>query len=890
MHSKVLGAVGCCIHFGTRQVIGHRQILASVVGGLLPAIATLASCAPRSSGALSSVKGSLAGCSVTLASSKPGHAMVGDRLAFTASATGCGATPIFKFSVTNVDGSTYTMRRDYSQTKYFEWAPMVEGAYGIKVEVKDAYSTPDNHATVGQMASYDVQPVATRAAPCAIPGADSEPPDNGHEQGLERWTGKFPTPILSDTPHPLVKMLTVPSCLDHQDITTQAFDVKSGTWKDLETHACLGESKTQNFLIGAVRGDSQNNICVRYKVGGRHSASVGAKLGNIPSSIRLPVSYGVPTGHEDRSNTEYNLAVFMNTSRLLLDIPDTPSGGPCCDESAACVGTSCCSDPSKGPSWQTPEQKRSNCWATPLAIDVTDQKPLWYWSTATLGSRNPQDPNASWTLQAYNGIRMLAHSNGPNQEIDAFAPSFLHSARNDEGRLRDPELLTANVFRQVDIAGNPLWETSSSALNARLPVRADTLPVPYGAEMVGFHHDALRTANGDMILQGYTIKCLPHVGPGSAVSGLTHPCPPDANGNPKQKYLTDIMLVVDRNGNIKWHWTTTDHLGINRKPPTPDSAGNFGTYIYCLASTGADAPACNQATGTGTPTQGDPLLCIGPTLGECPVKYGTTQSWVNGSTLDRDGNLIISVRYQAWVIKVALNYPASDGDGHIIWKLGRCKDNAGDPDDPTCFKTGRDGEKTQGLSGNWFSWQHNPTVLEDGSLLLFDNGNIKCRTDWFDPVARTCRNGWKDCNRSYTTYSAHTCPFASRAQHWSLDTGNMIATPTLNFSFPQLDPPSTQRGTPTIAAFSDKVGSVQKLPRGGYAFDLGSMIYTGVPASVTGSMGQFVELGCIDDNDPCTLVPVRIVTESHILFRAYRMPHLYLGISGIPSGHVGDGR
>ena len=118
----------------------------------------------------------------------------------------------------------------------------------------------------------------------------------------------------------------------------------------------------------------------------------------------------------------------------------------------------------------------------------------------------------------------------------------------------------------------------------------------------------------------------------------------------------------------------------------------------------------------------------------------------------------------------------------------------------------------------------------------------------------------------------------------------MIATPILNFSFPQLDTPSTQRGTPTIAAFSDKVGSVQKLPRGGYAFDLGSMIYTGVPASVTGSMGQFVELGCIDDNDPCTLVPVRIVTESHILFRAYRMPHLYLGISGIPSGHVGDGR
>ncbi len=58
-----------------------------------------------------SVNQKKAGCSVTLASSKPGHATVGNRLAVTASATGCGVNPIFKFSVTNVDGSTYTMTR-----------------------------------------------------------------------------------------------------------------------------------------------------------------------------------------------------------------------------------------------------------------------------------------------------------------------------------------------------------------------------------------------------------------------------------------------------------------------------------------------------------------------------------------------------------------------------------------------------------------------------------------------------------------------------------------------------------------------------------------------------------------------------------------------------------
>ena len=62
-------------------------------------------------------------CSASLAASVPsGDAEVGNRIAFAATATGadCGLKPVFRFSVTGVDGATYTMSRDYAQRAYFE--------------------------------------------------------------------------------------------------------------------------------------------------------------------------------------------------------------------------------------------------------------------------------------------------------------------------------------------------------------------------------------------------------------------------------------------------------------------------------------------------------------------------------------------------------------------------------------------------------------------------------------------------------------------------------------------------------------------------------------------------------------------------------------------------
>jgi hypothetical protein len=45
-----------------------------------------------------------------------------------------------------------------------------------------------------------------------------------------------------------------------------------------------------------------------------------------------------------------------------------------------------------------------------------------------------------------------------------------------------------------------------------------------------------------------------------------------------------------------------------------------------------------------------------------------------------DGNLILSVRHQDWVIKI--DYRGGSGDGHMIWRLGQNGDFAVGSTDP----------------------------------------------------------------------------------------------------------------------------------------------------------------------------------------------------------------
>jgi hypothetical protein len=119
------------------------------------------------------------------------------------------------------------------------------------------------------------------------------------------------------------------------------------------------------------------------------------------------------------------------------------------------------------------------------------------------------------------------------------------------------------------------------------------------------------------------------------------------------------------------------------------------------------------------------------------------------------------MRSQDWVIKI--DYADGTGDGHVIWRLGRGGDFAINSPDPF----------------PWFSHQHDARYINNSTLVLFDDGNIR--------------------------HSKH--PQAnSRGQELVLEEKTMVATLVVNAN---------------LGKYVPAVGSAQMLPNGNLDFDSG---------------------------------------------------------------------
>ena len=75
-----------------------------------------------------------------------------------------------------------------------------------------------------------------------------------------------------------------------------------------------------------------------------------------------------------------------------------------------------------------------------------------------------------------------------------------------------------------------------------------------------------------------------------------------------------------------------------------------------------------------------------------------------------DGNLLLSVRHQSWLLKI--DYANGQGSGDILWKLGYQGDFT----------------LASGAPANWFYAQHYPDIISPNStgdflLAVFDNGD-----------------------------------------------------------------------------------------------------------------------------------------------------------------------
>lgn len=259
-----------------------------------------------------------------------------------------------------------------------------------------------------------------------------------------------------------------------------------------------------------------------------------------------------------------------------------------------------------------------------------------------------------------------------------------------------------NVLREVDLAGNAIRETNLASINAQLSA--------LGHDVVhSFTNDVQRLPDGRTAAIGMTQRTI------------------DVNGTPTN-YNGMSIVVLDADFRVTWAWNGFDHLDVNRAPV-------LGEIV--------------QPSTTG------PSTAV-PRLPSVDWLHINAVSWSPA-----DGDLVLSVRHQDWVVKI--DYDNGAGDGHVVWRLGQGGDFTVNSTDPN----------------PWFSHQHNAHYIDDDTLILLDNGNTRRAGD---PTAN------------------------SRGQVWTLDEQTMTATLVVNAD---------------LGSYAGAVGAAQRLSNGNYAFTLG---------------------------------------------------------------------
>ena len=226
----------------------------------------------------------------------------------------------------------------------------------------------------------------------------------------------------------------------------------------------------------------------------------------------------------------------------------------------------------------------------------------------------------------------------------------------------------------------------------------------------------------------------------------------------------DALIDIDLNGNVAWAWSGFEHgLDINRH------------------------------------LQGLP-------------------DWTHSNAIvyRPDGNLLLSMRHQSWVLKI--DYENGAGSGDILWRLGE----------------GGDFTLAGGDSADWFYAQHYPNVIStNGSQMIldvWDNGNLRIAPD-----GTAC---------SLTCYS--------RATIFQVDESTMTAK-LLWADLPGF--------------YSFWGGSIETLPSGNIEFDMTA------PFQFPGS--QIMEV--TRRGHPQTVWQLDITGEN--AYRGYRIPSLYPGVT-----------
>lgn len=240
--------------------------------------------------------------------------------------------------------------------------------------------------------------------------------------------------------------------------------------------------------------------------------------------------------------------------------------------------------------------------------------------------------------------------------------------------------------------------------------------------------------------------------------------------------LGDQIVDLDPNWNPVWVWNSFDHLDINRHPILFPDWTHSNAVIYSKD----------------------------------------------------DGNIIISMRHQNWLLKI--NYDNGQGDGSVIWHLGFGGDFT--------LKGGTD-------PTDWFSAQHGPSFVSTNTtgtftLTLFDDGNFR----QLAPGAA--------CVTPAQQFCLTTCACYSTGDVFQLDEN--AKTATLVF-----------QDVPNL--FSYFGGNAEVLANGDLEYDL----------SAAGPGGGAVVLEVTQQTNPRQVV-WQMTIPTFPAYRAFRLPSLYPGV------------
>jgi len=234
----------------------------------------------------------------------------------------------------------------------------------------------------------------------------------------------------------------------------------------------------------------------------------------------------------------------------------------------------------------------------------------------------------------------------------------------------------------------------------------------------------------------------------------------------------DALVDIDPTGNVVWSWSSFDHLDVNRHP------------------------------------------------------YFGLPDWTHSNALayTPDGNLLLSMRAQSWILKI--DYANGTGSGNVLWKLGEDGDFTLLGGDPT----------------QWFYAQHNPSLISTNgpqmTLAVYDDGNY--RTD-SEGVA---------CG---TSSSAPPC--YTRATIFQIDESTNMASLLWQY-------------LPGFYSFWG--GSIGELSNGDVEFDSSEPFYPATPIA-----SQIIE---VDQTTNPQMVWQMTITGANA-YRGYRIPSLYPGVT-----------